>query len=605
MTAPQPPPASAPPPLDRYTGDEAELIGRALDGRYVIEGILGKGAMGLVLGARHALLDKRVAIKLLHPALVTLDEMRERFLREARAGSALEHHAVVRVSDFGVTPEGLHYLVMEYLEGEDLYAWMEARGEIPAATAAGIGAQLADALAAIHDAGFVHRDLKPENIWVLASEDPAAPPRIKILDLGIAALLSTSAGEGEMARLTKTGCVVGTVHYMSPEQTLGEAVDGRSDLYALGCILWELVTGACPFDGASQMAVMMKHLSEAPEAPSARAEGVPGWFDAVVLRCLAKRPEVRFQRAEDVAAALRAGALQRGGGVSPREAQGALGPPAAESPGHPRQEPRARPTSRVRPPPTLPVETGVSTATSLAAIREASRRRWGVAAALGLGVLVGALVLLWPDGGVEPAERIGHGVEEDAAGVAEDRAEGARVALGDREERADEGSLEVAAAAADGLAAEAPAPGSEEEARGDEPGEAPAEPGEVTLLLGLRPYGATVTGEDGEALGVTPLAITAAADGGVARFKVTHPGRVPLLVEGVRDRDRTFDQVLARVPGAARSTPRDGRAPSAGVEAEPAAAERAPGAAAPTGAGAPQPASRTDELMRPARPVSP
>ncbi|PKN54683.1 MAG: hypothetical protein CVU56_25330, partial [Deltaproteobacteria bacterium HGW-Deltaproteobacteria-14] len=298
------------PALTRYETDPAALVGAVLDGRYRITEVLGRGAMGLVLGARHVFLDRPVAVKILHPTLLLLPETRQRFLREARAASQVDHPGVVSVSDFGVTPDGLHYLIMEYLEGTDLYAYTETHGAVSARTAAHIGVQVFDALVAIHAAGWVHRDLKPENLWVIAGSPPDAPT-IKVIDLGIAGVMDAGRTGEERARLTQTGHTLGTVHYMSPEQVLAEDVDGRSDVYSMGCILWELVTGECTFEGTSQMAVMMKHMSETAEPPSARAAAVPAWFDAAVLRCLAKRREQRFATAADARAAFAAGLAEQ------------------------------------------------------------------------------------------------------------------------------------------------------------------------------------------------------------------------------------------------------------------------------------------------------
>ena len=292
------------PPLIAYSTKAEDLVGRVLDERYIVDGVLGKGAMGLVLGARHTFLDKRVAVKILHPSLVLVDEMKERFLREARAASTVHHDGLVEVSDFGVTDAGLYYLVMEYLEGQDLYDWAGEQGALDVAVIASIAVQICDALAALHDAGFVHRDLKPENIWVLNEVGPDGFPLVKVLDLGIAAVIE-DVGEGR--RLTKTGHTVGTVHYMSPEQALGERVDGRTDIYALGCLMWELVAGECTFEGSSHMAVMMKHMSEEPQRPSTRRGDVPPWLDDVVMRCLKKKAEDRFQTSRELRLALESG----------------------------------------------------------------------------------------------------------------------------------------------------------------------------------------------------------------------------------------------------------------------------------------------------------
>ncbi|MFO0751344.1 MAG: protein kinase [Myxococcota bacterium] len=298
--------------LEHYSTDASEVVGRLLDGRYLVESVLGQGAMAVVLGARHVFLGKRVAIKVLHPKLVAIDEMKARFLREARATSGIQHDAVVTVTDFGVSPGGLHYLVMEHLEGEDLLSWSHRRGMATAHEAATIGAGICEALAAIHAAGYVHRDLKPENVWIGAGPNGDGMS-VKVLDLGIAALLDEDEPPSEDARapqsgrrLTRAGQTLGTVLYMSPEQSLGNRVDGRSDLYALGCILWELVCDACTFDGTSQMDIMLKQVATTPDPPSSRNPAVPPWFDAVVMRCLAKRPDDRYESAAALLTILRA-----------------------------------------------------------------------------------------------------------------------------------------------------------------------------------------------------------------------------------------------------------------------------------------------------------
>lgn len=300
------------PPLVRFSGEPDEVVDRVLDGRYRIDGVLGRGAMAVVLAARHVFLDAPVAVKILHPGLTALPEMRARFLREARVTNVVDHEGLVRVSDFGVTAEGLHYLVMEQLEGEDLLAWSSRRGAADADECARIAVSVCEALTALHAAGYVHRDLKPENLWVLPDGDRARAPTVKLLDLGIAGLIEGGfdARVGrhrlEDKRLTQAGQTLGTALYMSPEQTLGNALDARSDLYALGCVLWELATDRCAFEGVNTVDIMMKQVSEVPPPPSTINPALPPWFDRLVMKLLAKRPEDRFQSAAETARAFAA-----------------------------------------------------------------------------------------------------------------------------------------------------------------------------------------------------------------------------------------------------------------------------------------------------------
>lgn len=494
------------PPLTIYSADTRDLLGKLLDGRYLIEDVLGKGAMGLVLGARHVFLERRVAIKVLHPTLLMVDEMRERFMREARASSRLDHAGIVSVSDFGVTSESLHYLVMEYLEGEDLYAWTELRPKVPVDVAASIGAQIADALAAIHSQGYVHRDLKPENIWVMHAEDPNAPPQVKVLDLGIAAVIE-GVGNESKRRLTQTGHTVGTVHYMSPEQALASDLDGRSDIYSLGCILWELATGECTFEGTSQMAVMMKHMSEKPQAPSTLDPAISGWFDAVVLRCLAKKPEERYQTAEEVRDALLAGIGGRRVAAPPTTSPRVPASPA-------------------------PAQTNVTTAHPPVV---AKPRRWPWIALLAL-VVAGALVA-WRvgasgDGGVESAAL---GVPTvDGAGVAPvvgppiDAPE-LVVDVGETEANAVPG-VEVGSPVADeGSVGEIPAPGKS-----------------VTLKFDVKPDGSTIM-RAGKPIGVTPLEVEVPRQDALVDYSFEHPRYVTLQLQVSHDAPQTVTKTLSPV----------------------------------------------------------
>lgn len=277
------------------------MVGTVIDGRYRVDAVLGAGAMAFILDGHHVHLGKRVALKVLHPELAELGELRARFQREARAASRVDHPAVIEVTDFGVSEEGLYYLVMEHLSGVDLHRYSSLRGPLPPDVVAGFGRQLAGALHAIHQAGFVHRDIKPENIFVLDGDDPI--PTIKVLDLGIAAVSAKHPNKDD-PRLTKAGQTLGTVSFMAPEQVAARPLDGRVDIYAAGCVLFELVTGRLPFEAETATETMMAHLREAPPDVRALRPEVPDWLAALIARCLAKRPEDRYPDALALARAL-------------------------------------------------------------------------------------------------------------------------------------------------------------------------------------------------------------------------------------------------------------------------------------------------------------
>ncbi|MGH9854963.1 MAG: protein kinase domain-containing protein, partial [Blastocatellia bacterium] len=230
------------------------LTGRTLDQKYYLESKLGAGGMGTVYCARRLLIGDRVAVKVLHPNQVADPQAVERFRREAQTAARLKHPNVVTIYDFGVSGDSLIYLVMELVEGDSLRQLIKREGTLSEGFVAEVVRQTCAALDEAHRQGVVHRDIKPEN--VLAQTTPSGA-RVKVLDFGIAALRDITA-----SRLTRTGGIVGTPHYMSPEHCLGEKLDGRSDIYSLGIVMFELLTGVAPFDSTTPTAIVIQQVNQ-------------------------------------------------------------------------------------------------------------------------------------------------------------------------------------------------------------------------------------------------------------------------------------------------------------------------------------------------------
>src|SRR5215510_13979077 len=269
------------------------LTGRTLDQKYYLESELGVGGMGTVYRAGRLLIGDRVAVKVLHPDQMADPQAVERFRREAQTAARLKHPNVVTIYDFGVSREGLNYQVMELAEGESLRSLVERHGRLAETAAAEIIRQVCAALDEAHRQGIVHRDIKPENILVQIIPGGL---RVKVLDFGIAALRDVKAG-----RLTRTGSVIGTPHYMSPEHCLGEELDGRSDIYSLGIVLFEMLTGVVPFDSPTPTAIVVKHVNDPPPPPRALNPKISPAVESVALRALEKRREARPQTASEMA----------------------------------------------------------------------------------------------------------------------------------------------------------------------------------------------------------------------------------------------------------------------------------------------------------------
>lgn len=339
---------------------EVDLIGRTIDNRYRILRLLGKGGMGVVYVARQTFLEREVALKVLKSDMAGDQAFVKRFLQEARAVARLRNPHTITVHDFGTTEDGLLYFSMELLKGKALSAIIKARGRLDFDYAAQILVQTCESLAEAHSAGILHRDLKPDNIFV--SQDKAGRPFVTVLDFGIAKALDSQE------KLTATGMVCGTPHYLSPEQATGGELDGRADIYSLGVILFEMLTGVPPFDGDQPIQVLMRQIQEHPKplvevCPDVDVRpGVQELLDRLLAKAASKRPADVGELAATVEK------LRRGGGkkpdveVDPFEETGGprdtidelLPPdPRVKEPGEGAQDPAVQPTVPVD------VETGV------------------------------------------------------------------------------------------------------------------------------------------------------------------------------------------------------------------------------------------------------
>jgi serine/threonine protein kinase len=272
------------------------LLDRVIDERYHVEAVIGEGGMGTVYRVRHVQLGKRLALKALRADLATDNEIAQRFIHEARTAASVSHPGLVQVSDFGTLPTGQPYLVMELLEGMPLSALLRRYGALSPVRAAAIVRKIAEAVQVAHDAGIVHRDLKPDNIHVRVSD---AGDEVRIVDFGLAKVVGGS-------RFTRAGVVFGTPHYMSPEQASGETIDPRTDVYAVGVVLYEMLTGRVPFEADTYMGVLTQHIYMRPVPPGERL-GKPkglGALEAVALRCLEKQPARRYASMAELITAL-------------------------------------------------------------------------------------------------------------------------------------------------------------------------------------------------------------------------------------------------------------------------------------------------------------
>ncbi|HMG24906.1 MAG TPA: protein kinase, partial [Kofleriaceae bacterium] len=276
--------------------DEAEpdLIGSEIDGRYRVMELIGEGGMGKVYLAEHVEIGKRVALKVLHPSYSRMPDLVERFRREARAASKIGHPNIVDVTDSGTTADGSVYFVMEYLEGVELGSVIEREGALDVARALKMTGQICRALAAAHREGIIHRDLKPENIFLITRDGTADV--VKVLDFGIAK--TTEAEAARERRLTSPGMAMGTPEYMSPEQAAGRPADARCDVYALGAIMYEMVTGIPPYTGANFMEILTKKATIDPPPPILVRGELAAQVSELVMAAMARSPSDRPQTME-------------------------------------------------------------------------------------------------------------------------------------------------------------------------------------------------------------------------------------------------------------------------------------------------------------------
>ncbi|MEZ4360605.1 MAG: protein kinase [Kofleriaceae bacterium] len=478
-------------------------------GNYEITSQLGLGGMGAVYLARHTLLGRPAAVKVLRPELSHDHDLVQRFFNEARAATAIRHPSIVEIYDFGFLPDHNAYIIMEFLEGESLGARLREVDRVPWTQALILTRQIAGALAAAHEQQIVHRDLKPDNVFIVADPEIAGGERIKLLDFGIAKLSAPPGGN----RGTLTGELMGTPTYMAPEQCRGTgAIDGRADLYALGCILYDMLCGRPPFlaDGAGDF--IAHHLYFPPEPPRAHEPLLPEQVERLVLWLLEKDPDRRPRSAADVIDEIdRIGSATRdraplrtevsgpapalsGGGLDAR----AAAPPATIDVVRPPQLAQATPHAAGSPP----------------SADAAARPRWGIA--LGAAAMIATAGAFWVLGSKSASPR---------------RPESPRAAP------AAEISPPVASARVPVTPADVPA--------------APAPVVEVRFEIDSEPSDAAVW-IDGEEVGRTPFAQTVRAAAGTRRYKLRKEGFAEETLELSAEAGASERVPMRKLPAARR-----------------------------------------------------
>jgi serine/threonine protein kinase len=508
------------------------VIGQRVN-NYEIVSLLGEGGMGAVWLATHPFMGRKAAVKLLRRELVEDRGLVERFMNEARAANAIHHPNIIDIIDVGLLPTGVPYLMMEYLEGDTLARAIQERGTIPTAEAIDIAVQTASALSAAHSKGIVHRDLKPENLFLVPDDTRVHGVRVVVLDFGIAKLRGELAGNSAK---TQNGALMGTPPYMSPEQCRGliDEIDERTDIYAMGIILYQMLCGNPPFVSAGWGDVVLMHLTQPPKAPRTINPNIPPALENAVLKALAKNREARFATMGAMEAALRAA-----GNMTPvSQRVPAVWTPLSTSP--PVVPTGATTATTPKNPTTFRTATGeVETA-----VLGSHRKRWWAVGAVGTAVTAVVIVALVAGSGKH--EKAGEATTPPAA--------------------------PAAALPAPAAPATAPTP--------------PAPPAEVLIRLASDPPGAQVTDtRSGQLLGSTPFEKRLPRGSAPLSVRLAKDGFAPskISVPLGADQERTISLAPAPKPtgaAAAASAPRH-HSSSRSSHAAPAVASPAHAAATP------------------------
>jgi tRNA A-37 threonylcarbamoyl transferase component Bud32 len=547
-------------------------------GNYRILSKLGTGGMGAVYLAEHPLIGKKVALKVIHRELAGNREVVQRFFQEARAVNTIGSEHIVEIHDFGVTPEGDHFYIMEYLDGRTLASVLSRETAIEVRRALHIGAQIAKALGAAHAASVIHRDLKPDNIMLTTRLGD--PDFVKVLDFGLAKVLA----DGASSVKTAYGVLLGTPQYMSPEACESKRdVDHRTDIYALGVLLFQMMTGVLPFDGESMGEVLVKQVTTLPPAPRGLNPRIPPSVEQVLLRCLAKQPDLRFQ----TMAALRDALLDpeaylRGSppiaparSVSPGEAKldartvlapgaaaaGAM-PVGGAAAGGPMGQAGVAPGPRLPPgagmppgmaPPAEPVNYTMRIATPLGYSSRPPRKMWPIVLVGGLllGLGAGSIAVAWWGRGPSTGEASGSAGSAEAgseregsgsagattgssgsgsAGVAAGSSGSAGAAAGSSSGSAgapagsSSGSAGVAVSSGGSAGAPAGSSSGSAGSAASSSGSAAPAASRAKLTIESVPGGASVHAPDGAALGKTPLKLEWQMSPQPVTFELRLPG---------------------------------------------------------------------------------